>query len=89
MAVKSALVHVPCVKTGNAWEFVVSMAEVLLPVGVSALFSAWVYVCWEYSLWVSIFIHALLTPKIQRLQVTGNALFQNTDGQRAMLYLDC
>jgi membrane protease YdiL (CAAX protease family) len=46
--------------SGKGWEFVVSVAEVLLLVGVSALFAAWVYVRWEYNLWVLIFIHALL-----------------------------
>jgi membrane protease YdiL (CAAX protease family) len=46
--------------SGNGWEFVVSLAEVLVLVGVSALFAAWVYVRWEYNLWVLIFIHALL-----------------------------
>lgn len=42
VAVNCALIHVPRVKTGNAWDFVVSMAEVLLLVGVSALFGGWV-----------------------------------------------
>lgn len=46
--------------SGNGWEFVVSLAEVLVLVGVSALFAAWVYVRWEYNLWVLILIHALL-----------------------------
>lgn len=46
--------------SGSGWELVVSLAELLLLVGVSALFAAWVYVRWECNLWVVIFIHALL-----------------------------
>jgi hypothetical protein len=46
--------------SGKGWEFVVSVAEVLLLMGVSALFAAWVYVRWEHNQWVLIFIHALL-----------------------------
>ena len=45
---------------GNGWALVVSLTEVLVLVGVSALFAAWVYVRWDYNLWVLIFIHALL-----------------------------
>lgn len=64
---------------GKGWELVVSLAEVLLLVGVSALFAAWVYVRWEYNLWVLIFIHALLNFYSTVFVTTETASFSWVD----------
>jgi membrane protease YdiL (CAAX protease family) len=65
--------------SGKGWEFAVSVTEVLVLVGVSALFAAWVYVRWEYNLWVLIFIHALLNLYATVFTVTGSSSFSWVD----------